>query len=79
MVHETIHSPKTTKNPGMLVKLDIGKAYDKESWKCIRGMLGASSFGREWIEWTMNKVTSTFYSILLNGFANQIMNPTRGI
>ena len=29
LVHETIHSLKTTKTPSMLLKLDLSKAYDK--------------------------------------------------
>ena len=29
LVHEIIHSLKTTKKPSMLVKMDIAKSYDK--------------------------------------------------
>ena len=36
MVHETIQSMKYSKNIGMLVKLDIVKAYDKLNWKYMR-------------------------------------------
>ena len=79
LVHENIHSLKTTKKPSMLVKLGIAKAYDKLSWKYMRGILGDFRFGREWIGWTMNTVTYSFYSILLNGLPNRIMNPTQGI
>ena len=32
LVQETIHSLKMTRSPGMLIKLDIMKAYDKLSW-----------------------------------------------
>ena len=31
LVHEVIHSLKSTKRPGMMIKLDIAKAYDKLS------------------------------------------------
>ena len=29
MAHETIHSLNITKFPGMLIKIDLSKAYDK--------------------------------------------------
>ena len=51
----------------MMVKLDITKAFDKLSWKYMRGIMGAFGFGREWIEWIKNMVTNTFYFIMLNG------------
>ena len=47
LVHEAIHSLKITKNTGMLVKLDIAKAYDKLSWQYMREILTAFSFGRD--------------------------------
>ena len=45
LVHETIHSLKVTKRPGMLINLDIAKAYDKISWKYMENMLEAFGFG----------------------------------
>jgi len=30
--HEVIHSLKTTKIPGMLIKLDLSKDFDRVSW-----------------------------------------------
>ena len=47
MVHEAIHSLKITKNPGMLVKLDIAKYYDKLSWKYMRDILRDFGFRRD--------------------------------
>ena len=31
LVHEVIHSLKSTRTPGMLLKLDLSKAFDKLS------------------------------------------------
>ena len=78
-VQETIHSLKCTRSPGMLIKLDIAKAYDKLSWEHLKEMLKAFGFCREWIEWVMGLVSSPFFSILLNGSPTRLFSPSRGI
>ena len=37
--HEAIHSLKTSRRSGILIKLDMSKAFDKISWKFLRSML----------------------------------------
>ena len=32
MSHEVVHSLKTTKTPGMILKLDLSKAFNKLRW-----------------------------------------------
>lgn len=63
LVHETLHSIKVRNLPGMMVKLDIAKAYDKLNWQFIRKMLEAFGFRLEWINWVMNLVISGFFSL----------------
>ena len=48
LVHETIHSLKATRTPGMLLKLDLSKAYDKLNWQFLAGILKAFGFAEEW-------------------------------
>ena len=50
LVQETIHSLKVTKKPGMVIKLDIEKVYDKLSWQYMRSILEA--FGFAWNGWS---------------------------
>ena len=45
--HDGIYSLKITKKLGMLVKLDIAKAYDKLIWQYMREILRAFGFGRD--------------------------------
>ena len=66
-IHETIHSAKIDKIPGMLLKLDFYKAYDKLNWDFLVGMLRAFGFLDQWTQWVMKLVSSTFFSILVNG------------
>ena len=79
VVHEVTHSLKCTKLPGMLIKLDIAKAYNKLSWKYLEAILKAHGFSPEWVEWVRALVSSPFYSILLNRSLYRLFFPTRGI
>ena len=45
--HEGIYSLKITKKLGMLVKLDIDKAYDKLIWQYMGEIPRAFGFGRD--------------------------------
>jgi hypothetical protein len=36
VAHETIHSLKVSKKVGMLMKLDMSKAYDRMNWNFLR-------------------------------------------
>ena len=78
-VQEAIHLLKCTRILGMLIKLDIAKAYDKLSWEYLEKMLHAYGFCQEWVEWVMGLVSSLFFSILLNGSPITIFSLSRGI
>jgi hypothetical protein len=39
LTHEVIHSLKMTKIPGMLIKLDLSKYFDRISWQYMRSLL----------------------------------------
>ena len=78
-VHETIHSLKQTRQLGMLIKLDIEKAYDKLSCQFLERMLEAYGFSEAWVGWVMALVTSPFFSIFLNVSPMQVFAPSHGI
>lgn len=42
--HEVNHSLKILKKPGMILKLDLSKAFDKLSWTYIKHILLAFDF-----------------------------------
>ena len=44
LVHEVLHSLKIMRQPGMMIKLDIAKAYDKLNWHFMEKMLEAYGF-----------------------------------
>jgi ribonuclease HI len=79
LAHEVVHSLKTSRTPGMLLKLDLSKAFDRASWQYIRAVLDAFGFDQGWVSWIMNLLTSTFFSILINGVPSKPFTPSRGI
>eukprot|EP00253_Pinus_taeda_P031815 PITA_31815 len=77
--HETVHSLITNKQAGMIMQLDISKAYDKLSWSYIRAILKSYGFDYNWIKWVMALVTTSRCSILLNGAPSKTFKPSRGL
>jgi hypothetical protein len=70
-VHEVLHSLKSTKKPGMLIKLDLSKAFDCLSWKYMQSLLLAFGFSSDWVNWILNLTSSAFFSILVNGVSSK--------
>jgi hypothetical protein len=79
LVHEVIHSLKSTRTPGMLIKLDLSKAFDHLSWKYMQSLLLDFGFSNDWIHWILNLTSSSFFSILVNGVPSKPFSPSRGI
>jgi hypothetical protein len=79
VAHEVIHSLKISKNPWMMMKLDMSKAYDRMNWDFLRRMLLDFGFAEYWVTWVMNLVSKAFFSILLNGSPTKNFNGSRGL
>lgn len=47
--HETIHELYQSKKPGVILKLDYEKAYDRVNWDFLVEMLSSRGFGNKWI------------------------------
>ena len=47
--HEIIHTLKLQKKGGMLIQMDLAKAYDKISWHYMIKTLEAFGFTQHWI------------------------------
>jgi len=79
LTHEIIHSLKHTKKPSMLLKLDLSKAFDSISWEYLQKVLQAFGFAPSWIRWINSLISSSFFSILINGIPSPTFRPSRGI
>jgi len=77
--HEVAHSLKCNNQASMIIQFDLTKTYDKISWCYIRAILKAYGFDQNWIRWVMALVTTTNFSILLNGSPSSTFTPSRGL
>ena len=76
---ETIHSMANSKDKAMFIKPDMAKAYDRVRWSFLQKVLGAFGFEEEWIGWVMSCVTSTSFSVLINGEHSNLFGAYRGL
>jgi len=79
VTQEMIHSLKQKKQKGMMIKLDLLKAYDCLSWKFLKAVLGAFGFSSRWIDWVYSMISTPNFSVLLNGMPLATFSATRGI
>eukprot|EP00253_Pinus_taeda_P017843 PITA_17843 len=79
LTHEIIHSLKLSRQAGMLLKLDLSKAFDKLSWSYIQHMLIAFGFCHSWVQWIMSLISSSHFSLLVNGLPSRPFKPSRVI
>lgn len=79
VAQEVIHSLKNSRNNGMLIKLDLEKAYDRLSWAYLEGILKSHGFDERWVKWNLSMVSTPVMSVMLNGTPFEAFNPTRGL
>jgi hypothetical protein len=79
LAHEVIHSLRSTKTQGMLLKLHLSKSFDKINWGYLQSTLLAFDFDLSWVSWIVNLTSSVLFSILVNGVPSKPFSPSRGI
>ena len=67
IANESLRWLKKKHIPGTLLKLDFQRAYDSVNWSFLRMVMMKLGFGRKWIGWIMNCVTTASMSVILNG------------
>lgn len=79
LAQEMIHTLQSEKKAGIIIQLDLSKAYDKVSWKYLEAILEAFRFAQCWINWILALVKSPSFSILVNGAPTVPFAASRGI
>lgn len=76
---EVVHSLKSKKEAGMVIKLDLSKAYDCLNWEYLKSVLAAFGFCNRWITWVSDMISTLIFSILLNGMPTTTFYASRGL
>lgn len=64
---EIIHHCQQTKQQGVVIKVDLEKAYDKIHWDYLLEILQSRGFGAKWIKWITEWLYSSQSCVNLNG------------
>jgi hypothetical protein len=69
LAHELLHTFKNKKGKGslMFLKMDMEKAFDKIEHGFILAIMSKLGFHATWINWIKACISSSFFSILING------------
>ena len=82
IAYELLHSMRNQKRGRMgqmAVKLDISKAYNRVEWEFLRQIMLKLGFAPKWVHLAMETLTTTSYSVLINGEPRGFITPSRGI
>lgn len=77
-LHKIRHS-KSKKQGLVSLKLDISKAYDKVEWSFVEASMLKLGFSHSWVYLIMRCITSTSFSVLINGVSKGLITPQRGL
>lgn len=79
VAHELVHSVKNSGQPGVILKLDHEKAYDRVNWDFLFEILKARGFSQTWICWIENLVIGGSIGVNLNGEESSFFRPGKGL
>jgi hypothetical protein len=63
----------------MAVNIDMEKAFDKMEWSFLLGILTKLGFHPTWINWIRLCISTSSFSVLLNGSPFGLFSPSRGL
>lgn len=78
MLHR-IQNRRKGKTSHMAIKLDITKAYDHVECEFLRKIMLKLGLAERWVNLAMQCVSSTSYTVLLNGEPKGFISPSLGI
>ncbi|GFP94737.1 transposon tx1 uncharacterized 149 kDa protein, partial [Phtheirospermum japonicum] len=66
-------------SPRCILKIDLRKAFDSVSWGFLKSILEGLNYPGKFVSWVMECVTTTSYSISLNGSLHDMFGGMRGL
>ncbi|KAM0915717.1 hypothetical protein ACQ4PT_010654 [Festuca glaucescens] len=79
LVKESAKLLHRKKISSLLLKVDMAKAFDNNSWLFLLSVLRQRGFGPRWVGWIALLLHTTSTSVLVNGFAGDAFRNGRGL
>ncbi|XP_022132189.1 uncharacterized protein LOC111005109 [Momordica charantia] len=79
IANEIIEDWDRKKRKGVVIKLDIEKAFDKVDWDFLDEVLAAKGFRHTWRKWIWGCISTTNFSIIINGRPRGKRTASRGL
>ena len=79
MANELIDSRKRSKKKRVIFKIDLEKAYNHVEWSFVDCMLQRFGFGERWRSWIKECISTTSFSVLVNGIPARLFKASRGL
>lgn len=77
--HEVLHSTHKSSNPGLVLKLDYEKAFDKVNLDFLLEILHKRGFGPSWIGWIKQITHQGSVGVKINGVEGNFFTTGKGL
>lgn len=77
IANESVEYHCHLRKAGLILKLDLEKAYDYNNWEFLDYVMAREGFGSKWIKWIYGCLQSSHFSILINGSAKGFFPASR--
>ena len=79
IANETLDSRLKDNKSGLLLKMDIEKAFDHVNWDFLMEVMSKMGFGHRWTNWMKWCCSTATFSILINGRPSGFFRSSGGL
>ncbi|XP_060969805.1 secreted RxLR effector protein 78-like [Cannabis sativa] len=79
IANETVEDYRCKGKSGLVLKIDFEKAYDRVDWNFLDLVLCKKGFGVTWRKWINKCLSSTSFSVFINGRPRGKFSCSRGL